>query len=155
MRLWTLHPALLDRQGFLGQWREALAVQAIVLQGKPGYRSHPQVQRVLTSTNPQGFISDYLKHLLEEAARRRYNFDFSKRAIFELYHPPTVGYEQLFTEHGLLLRKLLERGSLNEFKQLRQLTALPLHPTFRFDPSNHLMYEGNDYGLVRPSLSLR
>ncbi len=45
MRLWSLHPKYLDRQGLLAVWREGLLAQK-VLQGKTkGYKNHPQLKR--------------------------------------------------------------------------------------------------------------
>lgn len=45
MRLWTLHPEYLDRQGLVALWREAPLAKA-VLEGKTrGYRRHPQLER--------------------------------------------------------------------------------------------------------------
>ena len=42
MRLWSLHPSLLDAKGLVALWREGLPAQK-VLQGKTtGYRSHLQ-----------------------------------------------------------------------------------------------------------------
>ena len=46
MRLWSLHPSLLDQKGLVALWREALLAQK-VLQGKTkGYRSHPQLAQI-------------------------------------------------------------------------------------------------------------
>ena len=42
MRLWTLHPRHLDRQGLTGAWREALLAQAVLAGRTRGYRDHPQ-----------------------------------------------------------------------------------------------------------------
>ena len=41
MRLWSLSPKYLDRQGLLAVWREALLAKK-VLEGKTkGYKNHP------------------------------------------------------------------------------------------------------------------
>ena len=45
MRLWTIHPRYLDRQGLTGLWREALLAQAVLAGLTRGYRSHPQLLR--------------------------------------------------------------------------------------------------------------
>ena len=75
MRLWTLHPKYLDRQGLLGLWREGLLAQA-VLQGKTkGYRHHPQLARFQMHPDPVQAIAHYLREVHEEATRRGYNFD--------------------------------------------------------------------------------
>ena len=41
MRLWSLHPAHLDRQGLIACWREALLAQKVLAGLTTGYRSHP------------------------------------------------------------------------------------------------------------------
>ena len=80
MRLWSLHPSLLDQKGLVALWREALLAQK-VLQGKTkGYRYHPQLQRFRQSKTPLTTISAYLWAVHDEASRRGYSFDSSKIA---------------------------------------------------------------------------
>ena len=45
MRLWSLHPRYLDRQGLLALWREALLARAVLGGRTRGYRNHPQLER--------------------------------------------------------------------------------------------------------------
>src|SRR6476661_7694579 len=79
MRLWSLHPSLLDARGLVALWREALLAQH-VLRGKTrGYRQHPQLQRFRRSSNPTTAIACYLRAIHEEAERRGYSFDKSNR----------------------------------------------------------------------------
>src|SRR5690606_6899395 len=42
MRLWSLHPRYLDRQGLLALWREALLARAVLRGETRGYTLHPQ-----------------------------------------------------------------------------------------------------------------
>ena len=78
MRLWSLHPSLLDQKGLVALWREALLAQK-VLQGKTkGYRSHPQLHRFRQGRTPVTTISAYLWAVHDEACRRGYSFDSSK-----------------------------------------------------------------------------
>ncbi len=80
MRLWSLHPSLLDQKGLVALWREALLAQK-VLQGRTkGYRHHPQLYRFLRCRTPLSTISAYLRAVQEEASRRGYSFDSSKIA---------------------------------------------------------------------------
>jgi len=52
MRLWSLHPKYLDRQGLLAVWREGLLARK-VLEGKTrGYRNHPQLVRFREQKDP-------------------------------------------------------------------------------------------------------
>src|SRR3954465_6800837 len=79
MRLWSLHPALLDQKGLVALWREALLAQK-VLQGKTkGYRFHPQLARFRQKA-PVTSISAYLWAVHDEASRRGYSFDASRIA---------------------------------------------------------------------------
>src|SRR5690606_41710659 len=78
MRLWSVHPRYLDRQGLLALWREGLLARA-VLRGKTrGYRRHPQLERFRAHASPRRAISAYLAAVHAEAAMRGYAFDRSK-----------------------------------------------------------------------------
>lgn len=43
MRLWSLHPSLLDRAALIAGWREALLAQKVLRGQTTGYRHHPQL----------------------------------------------------------------------------------------------------------------
>src|ERR1700730_15031120 len=78
MRLWSIHPSLLDQKGLVALWREALLAQK-VLQGKTkGYRSHPQLLRFRKHRSPLTAIASYLWAVHDEAIRRGYSFLLSK-----------------------------------------------------------------------------
>lgn len=80
MRLWSLHPSLLDAKGLVALWREALLAQK-VLQGKTkGYRHHPQLQRFRQCGEPVAAIASYLWAVHDEATAKGYAFDSSKIA---------------------------------------------------------------------------
>jgi hypothetical protein len=84
MRLWSLHPRYLDRQGLLALWREALLAQK-VLQGQTrGYRHHPQLARFRQQPDPLATIAGYLWAVQQEAQRRGYRFRAEK-----IVSPPT------------------------------------------------------------------
>jgi hypothetical protein len=44
VRLWSLHPSLLDRLGLVALWREGLLAQKVLLGKTNGYRFHPQLK---------------------------------------------------------------------------------------------------------------
>lgn len=83
MRLWSLHPALLDRQGLIACWRESLLAQAVLLGRTRGYTRHPQLERFRDHSEPGPAIGAYLAQLHAEAQRRGYRFDAARIA-----HPP-------------------------------------------------------------------
>lgn len=81
MRLWSLHPSLLDRIGLVALWREGLLAQKVLLGATEGYRHHPQLERFRQSRNPVRTIATYLWSVADEAKERGYNFDVSKIAM--------------------------------------------------------------------------
>ncbi|HEY7409958.1 MAG TPA: pyrimidine dimer DNA glycosylase/endonuclease V [Vicinamibacteria bacterium] len=74
MRIWTLHPRLLDRRGLVALWREALLAQAVLRGRTRGYRHHPQLLRFRRQATPLGCIAAYLRAVHAEASSRGYSF---------------------------------------------------------------------------------
>lgn len=112
MRLWSLHPRYLDRQGLTACWREALLAQAVLRGLTKGYRNHPQLLRFKEQDDPLGCIAAFLDHVQREAARRGYTFDRAR-----IHNPPAklptkipVTKGQLQYEANHLLRKLAARS---------------------------------------------
>lgn len=133
MRLWTLHPKYLDRQGLLALWREGLLAQAVLLGKTKGYRNHPQLQRFKSHHDPVAAIATYLGEVHREAARRGYRFDekkvFQRRTTDRI--PETKG--QLMYEWEHLKRKILQReGQLDTL--YREATLPTAHPLFLIVP---------------------
>ena len=92
MRLWSLHPALLDRAGLVALWREALLAQAVLRGATKGYRHHPQLDRFKACSNPVGAIGLYLRKVHDEAQRRGFRFDAEKiRLVAPARVPVTKG----------------------------------------------------------------
>ena len=54
MRLWSLHPSLLDRAALIAGWREALLAQKVLRGQTTGYRHHPQLVRFRDGTSTRG-----------------------------------------------------------------------------------------------------
>ena len=75
MRLWSLHPSLLDRQGLTALWREALLAQAVLAGRTRGYRHHPQLERFQQTADPLGALANYLDGVRAEATARGYSYD--------------------------------------------------------------------------------
>jgi Pyrimidine dimer DNA glycosylase len=129
MRLWSLHPSLLDRMGLLALWREGLLAQKVLLGQTRGYQFHPQLKRFQTSKNPVAAISTYLWAVLDQACARGYTFDASKIAMQRrgLLIPVTSGQMEFEREHlrkKLLLRDKKTAGVLSRAK-------LKPHPMMR------------------------
>ena len=47
MRLWTLHPKVLDARGLVALWREALLAKKVLRGRTRGDRHHPQLKHFL------------------------------------------------------------------------------------------------------------
>lgn len=78
MRLWSLHPKYLDRQGLVACWREGLLAQAVLLGKTKGYKNHSQLERFKKTEDPVYSIGWYLAIVWKEAENRMYNFNYFK-----------------------------------------------------------------------------
>jgi len=128
MRLWSLHPSLLDQKGLVALWREALLAQKVLHGKTKGYRSHPQLARFRQSRAPLTTISAYLWAVHDEARQRGYSFDAAKIARRRQRRSLTVTQGQLVFELGHLKAKLRLRDPrrYRELLRLREITAHPL-----------------------------
>ncbi|MDW4571540.1 pyrimidine dimer DNA glycosylase/endonuclease V [Microbacterium sp. M3] len=75
MRLWSVHPSMLDRRALIAGWREALLAQRVLIGGTRGYTQHPQLVRFRACAEPLEAIGHYLMALQHEATARGYAFD--------------------------------------------------------------------------------
>ena len=135
MRLWSLHPSLLDRQGLTAAWREALLAQAVLLGRTKGYTRHPQLERFRAHESPERLIAAYLEVIADDAARRGYTFDRSR--IVESPEPGwllPVTAGQVAFEWAHLLRKLEVRSPAVHL--LVAPGGPALHPLFREVPGD-------------------
>ena len=136
MRLWSLHPRLLDRQGLVACWREALLAQAVLLGRTRGYTAHPQVERFRAHPWPTAAIGAYLTGLHDEAAVRGYRFDATRivepRDETEELERIPVTFGQLGFELSHLRAKLVQRSPdfLAEQTALETVELIPVHPLF-------------------------
>ncbi len=129
MRLWSLHPSLLDRVGLVALWREGLLAQKVLLGQTDGYRHHPQLERFRASENPVVAIGTYLWAVVDEARARGYNFDASKIATRRHAVSIPVTQGQLEFERVHLRRKLRVRDRAR-FRMLNASRVIP-HPMLR------------------------
>lgn len=111
MRLWSIHPRYLDRQGLTACWREALLAQKVLRGETRGYRNHPQLERFREQESPEIAISAFLTAIANEARERGYRFHRDKigycgRTCPRI--PVTTG--QLDREWARLRAKLCQRS---------------------------------------------
>lgn len=148
MRLWSIHPSLLDPKGLVACWREALLAQKVLRGLTTGYRHHPQLERFRACPEPIAAIGVYLRGLAEESDTRGYSFNTSLivAGSVEVDSIP-VAVGQLELEYGVLSKKVAMRNP-EWFSQVIEPrhsdgapaqhtgthTYVPVHPLFRVVP---------------------
>ena len=137
MRLWSVHPAYLDRQGLLACWREGLLAQAVLAGRTTGYTRHPQLERFRGTEEPRATIGAYLRGIQAEATIRGYRFDPAR--IDDLCATSTlvdVTAGQVAFEARHLMAKLATRtpGHLNALESDYHAHSLQVHPLFAVIP---------------------
>ena len=155
MRLWTLHPRYLDRQGLTGLWREALLAQAVLAGLTRGYRHHPQLQRFQAQADPEAAIAAYLRAVRAEGALRGYRFNGD---LIPALPPPPKMVEssgQLAFEWSHLKAKLALRSPAH-LEPFLGLAGPEPHPLFILEPGEVRAWEkGGLPGPVRPGGAAR
>ncbi|TDE88820.1 DNA lyase [Occultella glacieicola] len=107
MRLWSVHPRYLDRQGLTACWREALLAQAVLAGRTRGYTRHPQLERFRGHGRPMQAVGTYLEGLAEQAHARGYRFDVARIVETETAAEPMIVTDgQLRLEWAHLMTKL-------------------------------------------------
>lgn len=133
MRLWSLHPRFLDRQGLTACWREALLAQAVLAGTTRGYTRHPQLERFREHPDALGLLGAYLSGVADEATARGYRFDRDRiRMPADAVARLEVTDGQLALEWRHLLAKL-EMRSPGLAERVKQAEPAP-HPLFRVVP---------------------
>jgi hypothetical protein len=130
MRLWTVHPRHLDRQGLVAAWREGLLAQKVLRGETRGYTRHPQLARFRAHPDPVGVIATYLALLAREAGRRGYVFDVTKISTPRFAGRLVETRGQLLFEWKHLKRKLRLR-SPQVYRECCRQGCLRANPLFR------------------------
>ena len=133
MRIWSLHPEYLDRQGLVACWRESLLAQKVLAGKTVGYTRHPQLARFRVLDDPLAGIGSYLRGLADEVARRGYRFDVTRIVRSDRALTLTVTRGQLDVEASHLLAKLKERSPERVAGFPKPADLLP-HPLFTVVP---------------------
>ena len=133
MRIWSLHPEYLDRQGLVACWRESLLAQKVLAGKTVGYTRHPQLARFRVLDDPLAGIGSYLRGLADEAGRRGYRFDITRIVRSDRALTLTVTRGQLDVEASHLLAKLKERSPERAAGFPKPADLLP-HPLFTVIP---------------------
>ena len=129
MRIWSLHPQLLDSKGLVALWRETLLAQKVLRGETRGYRQHPQLLRFKQQDDPLAAIATYLHAVQREATRRGYTFDASKILAPDSAEKMEVSDGQLAYEFAHLKAKLKLRDPA-ALARLQQIELPPPHSLF-------------------------
>ena len=78
MRLWSLHPSILDRAALVACWREGLLAQRVLTGTTRGYTRHPQLERFRATDDPLDAIGHFLMSVRVTATARGYAFDVTR-----------------------------------------------------------------------------
>jgi len=133
VRLWTLHPKHLDRQGLVALWRETLLAREVLRGRTRGYRCHPALARFRSHRTPLSAVNAYLAVIHDEALARGYSFDRSKLV-------PARGRVRIVATTGQLehewrhLRRKLRRRSPMVYNRCRRQGRPEAAPVFRIVP---------------------
>ncbi|MBV7363778.1 pyrimidine dimer DNA glycosylase/endonuclease V [Actinomycetaceae bacterium TAE3-ERU4] len=131
MRIWSIHPCLLDRAGLVALWRETLLAQKVLLGQTKGYKNHPQLQRFKNHPEPMKAIGAYLLYVQKESVERGYKFDKTK-ILFPLevqeIETITVTTKQIEYEIRHLRQKLLKRDP--QYLEKLCTNTPEIHPLF-------------------------
>ena len=128
MRLWSLHPRMLDQKGLVACWREALLAKAVLECKTKGYKNHPQLNRFKNSENPLISINLYLKFVYIEAKNRGYKFDKTKFIEYPNCEMIRVTRGQVDFEYRHLLAKFesIVRKAVRNGSPVPSLAVLPI-----------------------------
>lgn len=129
MRIWSMHPRYLDRQGLLAMWRESLLALKVLRGETKGYRNHPQLQRWREQPVPLSSLGHHLGFLVDEADARGYHFDRTKLPPAPDEAPALVPVTtgQLAYEREHLARKLTVRTP-DRLATLDPIESLDVNP---------------------------
>jgi hypothetical protein len=132
MRIWSLHPRYLDRQGLVACWRETLLAQAVLAGRTRGYLKHPQLQRFRAAPDSLEALGFYLAAVADEADARGYRFDRTRidRSDVDAAQTLAVSNGQLEWEWMHLVAKLRVR-SPDVLGRWSSIVAPQPHPLFR------------------------
>lgn len=130
MRLWSIHPDLLDRAALVAGWREGLLAQKVLRGLTTGYRNHPQLERFRTLEDPVTGIATWLAALADAADARGYRFDRTRIVVPAGGNRLTLTEGQLDLEWEHLRAKIVARDPA----WVDRLTAPRPHPMFDLVP---------------------
>ena len=154
MRIWSLHPCLLDRRALVACWRETLLAQKVLRGLTRGYTNHPQLIRFRAHPQPLEAVAAYLSGLADEADARGYSCNraligagesVGKNCVDKVENPYAsvaripvplgqLEYELAFLRHKVAGRDPEWEQRLSERLAARGELAARAHPLFEVVP---------------------
>lgn len=154
MRIWSLHPSLLDCRALVACWRETLLAQKVLRGLTRGYTNHPQLIRFRAHPQPLEAVAAYLSGLADEADARGYSFNraligagesVGKNCVDKVENPYAsvaripvplgqLEYELAFLRHKVAGRDPEWERRLSERLAARGELAACAHPLFEVVP---------------------
>lgn len=136
MRIWSLHPSLLDRMGLIACWRETLWAKKVLLNLTKRNKNHSQLIRFKEQSEPIAFIERYLEILWLESKQRNYKFNPEKVKFNQKGPKIPVTSDQIIYEFRHLQNKLRNRAN-QKFQQNEialQESKILINPLFEMVP---------------------
>ena len=131
MRLWSLSPKYLDRQGLLAVWREGLLAKKVLAGKTKGYKNHPQLDRFKKSSDSPAYINSYLSEIYREAEKRGYKFSIEKIENLKILNKKIkVNSGQVVYEFSHLLNKLKVRD-IKRYQELKNVKIPAVNSLFK------------------------
>jgi len=131
MRLWSLSPKYLDRQGLLAVWREGLLAKKVLAGKTKGYKNHPQLNRFKESDGVLDHINSYLFKIYQEAEKRGYKFSIEKIENLKILNKKIkVNSGQVVYEFSHLLNKLKVRDT-KRYQELKNIKIPAVNSLFK------------------------
>lgn len=134
MRLWSVHPSMLDSKGLVALWREGLLAKKVLEGRTRGYTAHPQLIRFREHSDSLKMINAYLSEVYQESLRRGYNFSVDKIEMLCAHGEIALSSGQLEYEFEHLKVKLKGRSTA-AYERLLSIDKPAAHPLF-------FIYEG-------------
>jgi hypothetical protein len=133
MRLWSLHPELLDAKGLVAVWREGLLAKKVLEEKTKGYKNHPQLLRFKNTKKSLDYINTYLFYVLLESVKRGYHFSKNKIGNLKNLEKIKLTSGQRDYEFNHLLAKLKTRD-IKKYHELKSVKRIKVHPLFKIVP---------------------
>lgn len=156
MKLWVIAPCLLDEQGLINLWNDAIKARELIKEGG----CIPELYKFKKSLNPIDNINWYLFHINEEASNRGLSFNYSQIEEISSKEVINITINQIYYEFCCLLIEYHQRNLIGYSILMGHKNNILLNPCFRVvegsvDYSQNVNYKALQlmYTLFFPTLN--